>query len=447
MVLTIAGSDSSGGAGVQADLKTFTVLGVYGCSVITAITAQNTQGVKRATTLDSQLILDQLQAVIEDLPPKAVKIGMLGSSEVVSSLAQALEGFPGHPPIILDPVMVAKSGARLLDEGALKVLKERLLPLCTLLTPNFEEALWLTEAQGIPRNEAGLRELGERILGLGVRAVLVKGGHLLLERATDWLFWEGKAKEFVAPRVPTRHGHGTGCTLSAAIAAWMALGEPLERAVSYAKGFVHLGLLNPACVGKGVRPLNVLSHLERETSRYFLIERLKEASKLLMASGLLKVIPEVGTNLVEALPYASSLEEVAGFPARILKTKHGALAPLGPEFGGSDPLGRMVLTLMEAYPDLRAAINLSFSKKTAQAFQEAGLKMERLDKEGITSDIEGAEGMSMETQVRFSIQAGVGPFDAFYDEGGFGREPMIRLVGYDALDVAHKLLKGLGPHL
>jgi hydroxymethylpyrimidine/phosphomethylpyrimidine kinase len=402
--------------------------------------------VKKAKTLSPQLILDQLEAIIEDLPPKAVKIGMLGSEEVVSSLSRALESLPGKPPVILDPVMVAKSGARLLDQQAIVVLRERLLPACTLLTPNFEEALWLTDAQGIPQDENGLKELGERILGLGAKAVLVKGGHLKGEYSIDWLFWEGKAKELVAPRVPPPHGHGTGCTLSAAIAAFMALGEPLESAVAHAKDFVYLGLLNPACVGKGFRPLNVLSRLERETDRYFLIERLKVASRRLMAAELFKVIPEVGTNLVEALPYASTLEEVAGFPARIIKTRHGALAPLGPEFGGSDHMGRLILTLMKTYPDLRAAMNLAYSKRTVKAFQEAGLSIKRLDRKEVSPEIEEIEGRTIPALVKLLTREGGGPGDAFYDGGGLGKEPMIRLVGYDAMDVTDKLLRVLSAH-
>lgn len=443
VVMTVAGSDSCGGAGIQADLKTFTALGVYGCSVLTAVTAQNTKGVQRVSILDPRLVLDQLAAIVEDLPPKAVKIGMLGSFEVVEVLAQALAGLPGSPPIVLDPVMLSKSGARLLGEGAAEALQAKLFPLSTLVTPNFEEAIELTEAKGISKDEAGLKELGERLMRLGARAALVKGGHLQGQEAIDVLFLKGKVVRFAYPRVQTRHGHGTGCTLSSAIAAYLALGESLEQAVAKAKTFVYLGLLAPALVGRGVRPVNTLAYLERETGRHGIIERLKKASRRFMEACPLEHIPEVGSNLVEALPVAQGPEEVAGFPARIMKTKHGILVPLGPEFGGSDHMARLVLAAMETFPDVRAAMNLAYSKKLVQAMKDAGLRIERFDRLQIPREVEEIEGRTLPYLVKRWAESGVGALDALFDEGDKGKEPMVRILGPDALEVVEKVLRAL----
>ena len=443
IVMTVAGSDSCGGAGIQADLKTFTALGVYGCSVLTAITAQNTKGVQRVSVLDANLVADQLASVVEDMSPKAVKIGMLGSREVVEVLARVLSGLFESPSIILDPVMVSKSGARLLSGGAEEAIKAELFPLSQLITPNFEEAIELTKAKGISRDEAGLRELGDRLIGLGARAVLVKGGHLLGQEAIDMLFFKDRAVRLALPRLQTRHGHGTGCTLSSAIAAYVALGEPLEQAVVKAKTFVHMGLLTPSLVGMGVRPVNPLVYLDRERGRYAIVERLKEALGHFTKACPLEHIPEVGSNLVEALPVAQGPEEVAGFPARILKTKHGILAPLGPEFGGSDHMARFVLGVMETFPDVRAAMNIAYSGKLVQAMKDAGFRIERFDRSQIPREVEEIEGRTLPYVVKRWATSGDGYLDALYDEGSQGKEPMIRILGHDAEEVVKKALAAL----
>jgi len=251
IALTIAGSDPSGGAGIQADLKTFHQFGVYGEAVITLLTVQNTVRVSRVEVMAAALVLEQLEAVLEDIPPAAAKTGALGSAEVVSAVARAAGGF-GFP-LVVDPVMVSKHGLPLLPESAVSALRGQLVPRAALVTPNVPEAEALT---GIAiRNLDDARRAARRLCEMGAQAVLIKGGHLAGE-ATDVLFDGTEWREFPAPRLETRHTHGTGCTYSAAITAGLAQGMALVAAVARAKGFIHEAIRTNPGLGCGSGPVN-----------------------------------------------------------------------------------------------------------------------------------------------------------------------------------------------
>jgi hydroxymethylpyrimidine/phosphomethylpyrimidine kinase len=251
VALTIAGSDPSGGAGIQADLKTFHQFGVYGEAVITLVTVQNTERVDRVEVLSPELVEEQLAAVLEDIPPNAAKTGALGSAGVVRAIARMAASFAF--PLVVDPVLVSKHGRPLVDEESMNAIRDELLPCAALLTPNVPEAEALS---GVAiHGPDDLRRAAERIRDLGARAVLIKGGHrdgpatdVLLEGAT-WL-------EFPAPRIATRHTHGTGCTYSAAITASLASGMALADAVGRAKRFIHEAIRTAPGLGKGCGPLN-----------------------------------------------------------------------------------------------------------------------------------------------------------------------------------------------
>ena len=251
VALTIAGSDPSGGAGVQADLKTFHQFGVYGEAVITLLTVQNTRTVSRVECLETALILEQLGAVLDDIPPGAAKTGALGSRAIVEAVAAAAAGF--RFPLVVDPVMLSKHGAPLLDGAAVEALRARLIPRATLVTPNLAEAAALAGIEVSSLDQ--MREAARRIAGLGAGAVLVKGGHRAGD-ATDVLFAEGVLHEFPAPRVDTPHTHGTGCTYSAAITAGLAGGAPLEIAVARAKRFIACAIASSPGLGHGAGPVN-----------------------------------------------------------------------------------------------------------------------------------------------------------------------------------------------
>ena len=255
-VLSIAGSDSGGGAGIQADLKTFAALGCYGMTAITALTAQNTLGVRSIHAVPLEHLADQIDAVAEDIGVDAVKIGMLHSADTVRTVSAALKRHDLQR-VVLDPVMVATSGAKLIDDAAIAVLVYELFPLAAVVTPNLDEAALLV---GRPlHDEAGMELAARQLLERGANAVLLKGGHLAGDTVSDLLVTRGGAPQWLrAPRIPTPNTHGTGCTLSSAIASHLALGADLGEAVARARDFIRGALEAGARVrtGAGSGPLN-----------------------------------------------------------------------------------------------------------------------------------------------------------------------------------------------
>jgi hydroxymethylpyrimidine/phosphomethylpyrimidine kinase len=248
IALTIAGSDSGGGAGIQADLKTFAALGVHGASAVTALTAQNTQGVRSIHVAPPAIVRAQIEAVLEDFDVRAIKIGMLGSVEVAEAVAETLarslppQGGKGLAPfVVYDPVMVASSGDPLAGAGFVAAVRARLLPLVDCLTPNLAEAAALSGAP-LAKTEREMAEQGRALLALGPRAVLMKGGHLAGDEAVDLLVTAEGVRRFAAPRLASANLHGTGCTLSSAIAGHIALGADLAAAVAAAKDFVRAAI-------------------------------------------------------------------------------------------------------------------------------------------------------------------------------------------------------------
>lgn len=240
IAVTIAGSDSSGGAGIQADLKTFSALGVYGASVITALTAQNTLGVQAIHDVPAGFVAQQIDSVFSDLSVRAVKIGMLSQPDVIAAVAEGLDRH-GATHVVVDPVMVATSGDRLLAPAAVDNLRNLLLPRAVIVTPNLPEAAALVDMP-VPHDEAAMQAVAERILTLGPKAVLVKGGHGHGPESTDLLVTPDGIRRFSAPRVATKNTHGTGCTLSSAIAALLARGATLEEAVAGGKAYVSAAI-------------------------------------------------------------------------------------------------------------------------------------------------------------------------------------------------------------
>jgi len=251
IALTLAGSDPSGGAGLQADLKTFHQRHVYGMAVITLLTAQNTRGIQRIDVVEPFVVVRQLKAVLSDILPHAAKTGALGNAAVIRAIASCAKKFKF--PLVVDPVMISKNGASLLPKEAVRVFIKELLPQAALVTPNLSEAAVLS---GVRVSDLdSMEKAAKRIAGMGAGAVLVKGGHLKGE-ALDLFYQNGHVKLFRAPRIRTRHTHGTGCTYSAAITAELAKGESLPMAISIAKRFITLAIRTASGLGKGTGPVN-----------------------------------------------------------------------------------------------------------------------------------------------------------------------------------------------
>jgi hydroxymethylpyrimidine/phosphomethylpyrimidine kinase len=263
-VLIVAGSDSGGGAGIQADIKTVTALGGYAATAITAITVQDTQEVHAIHEVPPEIVRRQMEVVLDDIGADAIKTGMLHREAVLTTVADVLAAHRNGRPVVVDPVMVAKGGAPLLDPDTIALLRQRLLPLATVLTPNLPEAALLADME--ITDEASVREAGRRLLASGPRAVLMKGGHdqglqvrdLLMQRDAD-------DRLFVSPRIDTRHTHGTGCTLASAIATRLAQGADIESAVSDARDYVLTAIRTAPGFGKGHGPLNHAHTVTRRT--------------------------------------------------------------------------------------------------------------------------------------------------------------------------------------
>ncbi len=237
VVLSIAGSDSGGGAGIQADLKTMSALGCFGTTAITAITVQNTLGVTGIHPVPVDFVIGQIRAVMDDLKPSAIKIGMVHSTALVQGIADTLKHYP-DVPVVVDPVMVASSGDRLIEHLTIKALKEQLFPLATLITPNLDEAMVLTGMK--INNVDNMKSAAQSLLQYGSSSLLVKGGHLVGQELSDvYLHKDGDFRVLKSPKIETRNTHGTGCTLSSAIASFLALGNCLSHAIANSKQYIH----------------------------------------------------------------------------------------------------------------------------------------------------------------------------------------------------------------
>jgi hydroxymethylpyrimidine/phosphomethylpyrimidine kinase len=252
-VLIVAGSDSGGGAGIQADIKTVTMLGGYAATAVAALTVQNTLGVSAVHAVPPAFVQAQMRAVLDDIGADAIKTGMLGDAAMVAAVAEVVEALASAPLLVVDPVMVAKGGARLLDADAIGAVRARLLPLAALVTPNTPELEALTGRR--VTDEASAVEAGRALQAAGASAVLVKGGHLDGDEVADWLLTADGERRFASPRLRTRHTHGTGCTLASAIACGLAKGMPLADAVETARAYVQSAIRAAPGLGQGHGPL------------------------------------------------------------------------------------------------------------------------------------------------------------------------------------------------
>jgi hydroxymethylpyrimidine/phosphomethylpyrimidine kinase len=256
-LLIIAGSDSGGGAGIQADIKTASAFGVFAMTAVTAVTAQNTRRVKSVHLVPPAIVAEQIAATLSDIGADAIKIGMLGNAAIVKAVAGALRKHAKKIPIVLDPVMISTSGHALLAKDAVAALKKELFPLATLVTPNIPEAKALAGLRGSKRAHA--EEAARALIAMGAKAALIKGGHATSSTIDDVMVWRGGVEVYAFPRIKTRHTHGTGCALSTAIACGLAEGWSLPLAAGKAREFVQKAILTAPGLGKGHGPLNFFS--------------------------------------------------------------------------------------------------------------------------------------------------------------------------------------------
>jgi hydroxymethylpyrimidine/phosphomethylpyrimidine kinase len=435
-ILTIAGSDSGGGAGIQADLKAITLLGGYGMSVITALTAQNTMGVQAVLELPLEFIEKQIDSVVSDIGVDAVKTGMLSSSPIVSLVAGKIKQYR-LKRVVVDPVMIAKSGNSLLSDEARTTLIRDLIPLATVVTPNLPEAKVLC---GFEVNDfETMKQAARQIQEMGARTVLVKGGHLEGE-IVDILFDGKRFREYPTPRIPTKDTHGTGCTFASALTTELAGGLHIHESVLRAKAFMTAAIRHSLPLGRGHGPTNPYALISREADRYRVVGSLKKALHTLEGKGIGDLIPEVRSNLGYGLPYAETVDDVAAFPGRITRVGESIATVAEAVFGGSRHVAKIILTVMRRDPEFRSAMNIRFSEEIILVCEKAGLEVRHFDRSEEPEDVKEREGSTLEWGTERVLKEGGIP-DIIFDRGDMGKEPMVRVIGRDPDEIVQKILK------
>jgi hydroxymethylpyrimidine/phosphomethylpyrimidine kinase len=422
-VLSIAGSDSGGGAGIQADLKTILSLGGYGMSAITALTAQNTLGAQAISLVEPDFVAKQIQAVLSDIGADCVKTGMLGNGEIVKVVADQLLKY-GVQKLVVDPVILSKTGSVLLDECGRKEMVEKLFPICYLLTPNIPEAE-IFYGKKI-NSVSDMKKAAKKLMKMGPKFVLVKGGHLK-DAPVDVLHDGNQDYEFQTQRVRTRHTHGTGCTLSAAISTFLAGGMPVMESIDKAKRYLYRALRFSMGIGKGIGPLNHYALIAREIARSEVIEELDKALERLKRLNIGHLIPEVQSNLAYAIPYAETVNDVASFPGRIVRLVNTIDTLTGARFGASRQIHHLVLAAMEYDAQRRAAMNLSYSDVLVKRIRSLGFSVAEFDRSRTPPDLQQEEGSTLAWGVQDVMEELGRVPDAIFDRGAVGKVPLIRL--------------------
>ncbi|WP_122089430.1 bifunctional hydroxymethylpyrimidine kinase/phosphomethylpyrimidine kinase [Halalkalicoccus subterraneus] len=434
VALTIAGSDSGGGAGIQADVKTMESHGVFATSAITAVTAQNTRGVERSHVLPTAEIDAQIEAVTDDFEVGAIKTGMLATSGIVELVVETLADYDG--PAVIDPVMVATSGDRLLEPEA-EAAYEALIAEATVVTPNADEAAVLTGID--PEDADDAREVGEALVETGAEAALVKGGHLPTEDVQDVLVTDEGSEVFEHARVDTEATHGSGCTLGSAIAARLARGEDLDRAVPGALDFMERAVRYSLDVGEGPGAVHHLASLRDRAEREPTAERVQGIVERFVAEDLRELVPEVGMNVVGATPYAESVGETAAVEGRITRTMSGIAPNRGVRFGASSHVARFLLSAREFAPDLRFAVNCRFDDDVEAALDALDAPIAEFDRGEEPENVKAAEGSTMGWGARQAFDVEETPA-AVIDRGEVGKEAIVKLVAPDPETVIERTL-------
>jgi hydroxymethylpyrimidine/phosphomethylpyrimidine kinase len=437
--MTIAGSDSCGGAGVEADLKTFAALGVFGTCAITAITAQNTREVYDILPVPPHMVERQIEVVLEDIPVKAAKTGMLYSREVMDVVSEAIDRHKLR--VIVDPVFRAGTGDLLIREEDKEALIETVVPRSLIVTPNKHEAEDI--AQMKIKTIEDMKKASSSIARLGAKAVVVKGGHLGGSNIIDVLHYNDEFKTFTKPRVEIE-AHGGGCTFSAAIAAYLALNHGVVEAVTKAEEFMQNAITYGLTVGKGRVPVNPMANLFNEAEKHRVLEDVSKAAETIENHPeFLPYMAEVGMQVAMALPYASTKWHVAAVEGRIIRFGGKAKTMGCVKFGASDHVARIVLTAVKHDPSKRAALNLRYDQDLVEAFKKLGREVSTFDRRLEPPEVKTMEGGTLVWGVEEAIRAVGRVPDVVYDLGEVGKEPMIRVLGNSAMDVVVKALASI----
>ncbi len=429
IILTVAGSDPVGGAGIEADIKAISSMGAHAAVAITAVTAQNTTRLREIFPLPPEQVTAQITAVAEDACISAVKTGMLHSPRTVRAVASLLSEL--NVPLVVDPVLFAGVGASLHKEGLAESLAKDLFPLATIVTPNREEAETLSGRK--ISDDDSLEEVGNALLDLGPKAVLLKGGHLDGNMARDLLFTADGVREMASPRLD-RKVHGAGCTLSSFIATGLGLRLGTPEAVQEAKRRIYDSIAMALPVGKGLLAINPMATLYKEAMRGRVAEEVRSAVETIEKGLPPELVPEVGMNLAFALPYPQGYQEICGVQGRLVRVGDGIRRAGEVRFGGSRHIARVVMAAATADPEMRCVMNLRYSEETLAALASFGLEIGSFDR------AEEPEGVSSMEWGTWRAISGCGRVpDVVFDRGGVGKEPMVRVIGRHPEEVLGKI--------
>jgi hydroxymethylpyrimidine kinase / phosphomethylpyrimidine kinase / thiamine-phosphate diphosphorylase len=435
IALSIAGSDSGAGAGIQADLKTFSALGVYGCTAITAITAQNTKQVAEIVEISPSMVERQIRSVMIDMPPNAIKIGMVYSNSIIDAVYRSLRG--SNVPIVLDPIFSAGTGAKLIRSDAYSSFVSKLMPTCALITPNRMEAEKLA---GITiRTEDSVVEAARKIKKMGAENVIVKGGHFGSKHVTDLLLdSRGNLIKLTNPRLKIKESHGSGCNFSSAVAAYIAKGITITDACKMATEYVHIAIQNLVRLGRGLPVANPISVIYHNSNCYSTLVELQDSvQQVSTLDGFYRLIPETQTNFVYALPDAVKISDVAGVRGRIVKIVDTASVTSYIGFGASRHVASAVIAYMSVNPIVRSAINIRFDERIVKVCKSL-FSVSGYDRIKEPRKINREEGSSVRWGTLLALSKNH-MADVIYHRGDIGKEPMITLFGKNPTEVVTKI--------
>ena len=421
VALTIAGSDSGGGAGIQADIRTMAAHDAFPTSVVTGVTAQHTRGVERSTVLDPADVRAQYDAVTGDFAVGAAKTGMLGTAQVVRTVAECVDD--RSFPLVVDPVMVATAGDRLLSPAGERAYTD-LVAEATLVTPNHDEAAVLVERGTGEERSPTPREAGRWLVDRGAEAALVTDGHGDGDTVRDLLVTDEGVREFTHPRIDSAATHGSGCSLSASIAATLARGAALEPAVESAVAFAERAVRYPLDVGEGPGAVNPLVDRRNAARERATLEAVRDLVDRFVDLDVGPLLAEVGMNVVGATPHAETVDDVAAVEGRITRTLDGVAPNAGVRFGASSHLARFLLAAREHEPHLRFATNCKLTPGTERGLERLDAPVAWFDR---SAEPEAASTMEWAAGRTFGRDDGSPR--AVADRGAVGKEPMIRVVG------------------
>lgn len=437
VALSIAGSDSGAGAGIQADLKTFSALGVYGCTAITAITAQNTREVTSIFGLPDDIIREQIRSIMSDIPPDAIKIGMVHRKEIIQSIYDSL--MHTKIPIVLDPIFAAGSGSKLLLDNAFESFVSELVPIATLITPNLMEAEKLAGVK--IKSEGDAIEAARKIKKLGVENVIIKGGHSNTNNVIDILLHRNKRVYKLAnTRIAVKESHGSGCNFSASITALLARGFQIVDACKIANQYVHESIGNALKLGKGLVVSNPISDLYVDACRYHVLKDLQQATIEIEAmNGIAELLPETQSNIAYALPDAVDTSQIAGVKGRIVRIGKIARPVSNIEFGASRHVASAVLAYMTINRSMRCAMNIRYDKKLLKIAKRL---FEISEYKRITEpmSLKKKEGETILWGIKTALLSNPAA-EIIYHKGEVGKEPMIMIFGTEPNDVLNKIKK------